>query len=66
MCAFKCYKLHGIVHFEINFCYLLAYRMGIQDVPVGVFVSTVFSILIFLGQTIRVSHIMEVNGVHLK
>jgi len=27
----------GIVHFEINFCYVLAYLKGIQDV--GVFVS---------------------------
>jgi len=32
--------------------YVLAYLKGIQDV--GVFVSTVFSILIFLGQTVRV------------
>jgi len=31
-----------IVHFEINFWYVLAYLKGIQDV--GVFVSTVFSI----------------------
>jgi len=42
----------GIVHFEINFWYVLAYLKGIQDV--GVFVSTVFSTLIFLGQTLRV------------
>jgi len=32
--------------------YALAYLKGIQDV--GVFVSTVFSILIFLGQTVLV------------
>jgi len=44
----------GIVHFEINFWYVLAYLKGIQDV--NVFVSTVFSILIFLGQTILVYH----------
>jgi len=30
----------GIVHFEINFWYVLAYLKGIQDV--GVFVSAVF------------------------
>jgi len=48
----KVLGLKGIVHFEMNFWYVLAYLMGIQDV--GVFVSTVFSILIFLGQTILV------------
>jgi len=37
--------LKGIGHFEINFWYFLAYLKGIQDV--GVFVSTVVSILIF-------------------
>jgi len=43
----------GIVHFEmIFFIYVLAYLKGIQDV--GVFVSKVFSILIFLGQTVLV------------
>jgi len=57
---FKNFK--GIVHFEINFWYVLSYLKGIQDVDV--FVSAVFSILIFLGQT--VSHIMEVYGHHLK
>jgi len=31
--------IKGIVHFEINFWYVLAYLKGIQDV--GVFVSTV-------------------------
>jgi len=36
----------------MNFSYVLAYLKGIQDV--FVFVSTVVSILIFLGQTIRV------------
>jgi len=41
--------LKGIVHFENNFWYVLAYLKGIQDV--GVFVSTVFSILTFFGQT---------------
>jgi len=35
----------GIVHFEINFSYVLSYLKGIQDV--GVFVSAVFSFLIF-------------------
>jgi len=33
-------SLKGIVHFEINFWYVLAYLKGIQDV--GVFVSTVW------------------------
>jgi len=37
----------GIVHFEINFCYVLAYLKGIQDA--GVFVSAVVSIFIFLS-----------------
>jgi len=32
-------SLKWIVHFEINFSYVLAYLKGIQDV--GVFVSTV-------------------------
>jgi len=50
-------KLHfffikGIVHFEIDFWYVLACLKGIQDV--GVFVSAVVSILIFLGQTVLV------------
>jgi len=44
--------LKGIVHFEIHFWYVLAYLKGIQDV--GVFVSTAFSILIFLGLTVHV------------
>jgi len=44
--------IKGIVHFEIIFLYVLAYLKGIQDV--GVFDSTVFSILIFLGQTVLV------------
>jgi len=38
--------LKGIVHFEINFWYVLAYLNGIQ--------YTVVSILIFLGQTVYV------------
>jgi len=38
---------------KINFWYVLAYLKGIQDV--GVFVSRVFSILIFLGQTVGAS-----------
>jgi len=42
-----------LVHFEIIFRYVLAYLECIQDV-VGVFVSTVFSILIFFGQTVVV------------
>jgi len=45
-------SLKGIVHFEINFWYVLSYLKGIQDV--GVFVSTVVSIFIFLGQTVLV------------
>jgi len=56
----------GIVHFEIDFWYVLAYLKGIQDV--GVFVSTVFSILIILGQTVLVCQsytYLEVYGVHL-
>jgi len=44
--------IKGIVHFEINFWYVLAYLKGIQGVDV--FVSTVFSILTFFGQTIVV------------
>jgi len=44
--------IKGIVHFEINFWNVLAYLKGIQDG--GVFVSAVFSILIFLGQTVCV------------
>jgi len=48
---YTCVK--GIVHFEINGVYGLAYLKGIQDV--GVFVSTAFSILTFLGQTFLVS-----------
>jgi len=43
-------KLKGIVHFEIIFRCVLAFLEGIQDV--GVFVSAVVSILIFLGQTV--------------
>jgi len=38
-------RFKGIVHFEINFWDVLAYLKSIQDV--GVFVSTVVSILIF-------------------
>jgi len=41
------YPFKGLVQFEINF--KSAYLKGIQDV--GVFVSTVFSILTFFGQT---------------
>jgi len=41
-----------MVHFEIHFWYVLAHLKGIQDV--GVFVSAVVSIVIFLGQTVRV------------
>jgi len=41
-----------IVHFEIQFWYVLAYLKGIQDV--GVFVSAVVSILIFLDLTVLV------------
>jgi len=62
---FILYLVKGIVHFEILFWYVLAYRKGIQDV--GVFVSTVVSILIFLGQTfLSVSHIMQVSMLVLK
>jgi len=46
------YVLAYLVHFEINFWYVLAYLKGIQDV--GVFVSTEFSILTFFGQTVVV------------
>jgi len=46
------FTIKGIVHFEINFWYVLAYLKGIQDV--GVFVSKVFSILTFFDQTILV------------
>jgi len=44
--------LKGIVHFKINFWYVLAYLKDIQDV--GVFASTVVSILIFFVQTVVV------------
>jgi len=44
--------MEGIVHFKINFWYVLAYLKGIQDV--SVFVPALVSILIFLGQTIFV------------
>jgi len=46
--------LKGIVHFEINFLYVLAYLMCIQDV--GVFISGIVSILIFFSQTVLVCH----------
>jgi len=42
--------IKGIVQFEINFWYVLAYLECIQDV--GVFVSTVVSVLIFLGHAL--------------
>jgi len=42
--------IKGIVRFEINFWYVLAYLKGIQDV--GVFVSLVVSILTFFSQTV--------------
>jgi len=42
-------KLKGI---KINFWCVLAYLKGIQDI--GVFVSAVTSIFIFLGQTVLV------------
>jgi len=42
--------IKGIVYFEVNFWNVLAYLNGIKDV--GVFVSTVLSILIFLGPTV--------------
>jgi len=47
---YQCWKqlLKGVVHFEINFLYVLAYLKGIQDVTLDVFVSTAFSILTFL------------------
>jgi len=43
-------RVKGIVHFEIHFWYVLAYLKGIQDV--GVFVSAVVSIVIFLGLSV--------------
>jgi len=59
------YLIKGIVHFEIHFWYVLAYLKGIQYV--GVFVSTVFSILTFFGQTVVVYQSYNaVLGVHLK
>jgi len=61
--VFTC-QIKGIVHFEINFCYVLAYLKGIQGV--GVFVSAVVSILIFLGQTVLVCQSMQVYGHHIK
>jgi len=53
----------AVVHFEINFRYVLAY---LKDQDVGVFVTAVVSILIFLGQTVLICQIMEVYGHHLK
>jgi len=47
-------QITGIDHFEINFLYVLAYLKGIQNVGVFVSSSTVFSILIFFGQTVLV------------
>jgi len=44
--------IKGMVHFEIHFWYVLANLKGNQDV--GVFLSIVVSILIFLGQTVVV------------
>jgi len=58
-------QFKGIVHFEINFWYVLAYLKVIQDV--GVFVC--FNFDIFRSNRLclaYVSHIMEVYGVHLK
>jgi len=52
--------IKGIVHFEIHFWYVSAYLKGIQDV--GVFVSAVNSILVFLN----ISNLMEAYGHHLK
>jgi len=46
------FPLKHVVHFEIIFWYVLAYLKGIQDV--GVFISTVFSILTFFDQTVLV------------
>jgi len=47
-CSVGDIQIKGIVYFEINFWYVLAYLKGIQDVGV--------SILIFLGQTFLVCH----------
>jgi len=63
MTQFMLLFLKGIVHFEINFWYVFAYLKGIQDV--GVFVSAVVLIFMFLGQTILVC-LMEVYGHHPK
>ncbi len=52
----------GIVHFEIKIWYLSAYPKGIQDV--GVFFSSVDTILMFLGQTVLVCQ--SYNGRRLK
>jgi len=52
----------GIVHFEIKFCYVLAYLKGIQDV--GVFVSTVFSILIIFGSNHSVKPFFFLSFLH--
>jgi len=46
------YPFKGTFHFKIHFWCVLSYLKGIQDV--GVFVSGVVSILIFLGQTVLV------------
>jgi len=56
------YCLKGTAHFEINVLYVLSYLKGIQDV--GVFVSTVVSILIFLGQTVCVYIVTTSKSMH--
>jgi len=64
-CCFKLEKVKEIVHFEINFWYVLAYLKGTQDV--GVFFRQFFPILIFLGQTVLVCKSYNAGlGVHLK
>jgi len=53
-------QLKGIIHFEMNFWYVLSYLKGIQDVGVLFFHSS------FNFDILSVTHIMEVYGHHLK
>jgi len=47
VCVCFSYSIKGIVHFEINFWYVLSYLKGIQDVAVIVSMHSVFNFDIF-------------------
>jgi len=64
--AYSNMKFKGIVHFEINFWYVLAYLKGIKGHRCLCFRSS-FNLIYFLVKPfVSISHIMEVYGVHLK